>query len=171
MIRATDTYTWQEIWSDYSTDDGWSLKWRLVAPTAAAKEKTAVSVGTQHTFTLLSADTNVASGTYTQIILAQKGSGANAEQKTLSVEAIQVLPSPTAANIEKGYWRTTYELLLATYQKSSAESTSEMSAHQRHITLRSLEELRRELAYAKAQMIMEEEKSSGGIAFGRFISV
>lgn len=102
-LRAGDSIAWERELEDYSAADGWTLKYKLLWATGTAVAFSATGVGTLHSVSLTSADTDgYTAGAATLVGYVEKGSGASLERVTLGTTLVTILPDLTAAATHDG---------------------------------------------------------------------
>jgi len=172
QIRAGSLYEWTET-ETLQPDE--TLKARLLLASGTPKAYTVVSNGDIHTITipatLLAA---VTAGRYEQIIYAEKGSGATAEQRYIVDEYIDLLPNAASASavLFKSFKRRHVEELQETLLKLDAHLATQRTTHGRSWTLNRISDVRNELAIAERELAQEEGGSATdtSVAFASLIN-
>lgn len=125
-IRAGDSVSWSRELPEYSADDGWALKYRLLYAAGAAVAITSTGAGTTHTVALTSAQTAAyAAGQATLVAYVEKA--ATSERVTLESTPIAILPDLTTAATHDG--RSANQIALANAKAALAAYMEKGQAH------------------------------------------
>ena len=161
QLRAGSKYEWTET---VTLEAGESLKARLLQPTAAPLAYTVVTAVDVHTITIpATLLASLTPGKYEQVIYAEKGSGASAEQRIIADEYIELLPNIAGASVTltKSYARQLVESLEKSYLTLTGQIAVQASAHQRSILYRDLADVEERLNAARIQLANEEAALNG----------
>ena len=174
QLRAGSKYEWTET---VTLEAGESLKARLLQPTAAPLSYTVVTAVDVHTITIpATLLASLTPGKYEQVIYAEKGSGATAEQRIIVDEYVELQPNIAGASVtlSKTYARQLVESLEKSYLTLTGQIAVQAGGHQRSILFRDLTDVEERLNAARIQLANEEADetaSRSGIAYGRFTNV
>lgn len=126
-IRVGDSVSWSRELPEYSADDGWALKYRLLYAIGTAVAIASTGAGTTHTVELTSAQTAAfVAGTAT--LAAWVENTATGARATLEATPITVLPDLTTAATLDG--RSANQIALA---NARAALASYMAKGQLHV--------------------------------------
>ena len=126
VIRAGDSVSWSRELAEYSADDGWALKYRLLYAGEAPVDIASTGAGSLHSVALASTTTaGYAAGAATLVAYVEN-SGTGARQ-TLESQAITLLPDLTAATNHDG--RSANEIALAQAKAALADYVASGRAH------------------------------------------
>lgn len=166
-IRAGDSVAWERELEDYSSDDGWSLKYRLLYASGAGVDITTTASGTLHSVSLTSAVTAAfVAGTATLAARVEKGAGATLERVTLEANVITILPDLAAATNHDG--RTDNQIALEaaraalkSYMDKGQLHVAEYDIAGRRMKFRTADEITSLIRYYEAEVAKETRKASG----------
>ncbi|MDP1925763.1 MAG: hypothetical protein Q8K57_13395 [Thiobacillus sp.] len=175
-IRAGDSIVWERELDDYSVADGWALAYRLLYASGTAVAIASTGVGTTHTVTLTSADTDgFVAGDATLVGYVENGSGASLERKTVFSAVIEILADLTAAATHDG--RTDNQIALEaaraalkTYMQNGQAHVAEYDIAGRSIKFRDADQITKLIRYYEAE-VKREQREAKGIRGNRILAV
>lgn len=127
-IRAGDSVAWTRELAEYSTADGWALKYRLLYASGAAVDVVSTGAGTLHSVNLTAADTAAyAAGSATLVAYVEKGSGGTLQRSTLESTPVTILPNLITAANHDG--RSENQIALANARAALASYMAKGQAH------------------------------------------
>lgn len=127
-IRAGDSAGWTRELLEYSADDGWALKYRLLYAAGTAVDITSTGVATLHTVSLSAATTAAwVAGSATLAAYVEKGSGASLERATLESTPVTILPNLISATNHDG--RSANQIALANARAALSDYASKGQIH------------------------------------------
>lgn len=103
LIRAGDSVSWSRLLPEFSADDGWTLKYRILWTTGSSPAAfSAVGVGAQHVVGLDSLTTSDwPAGRATLFVFVERSIGPATERVSLEAKAIEIAPNlATASNFD-----------------------------------------------------------------------
>lgn len=142
QIRAGQYITWQKEFADYSTTDGWAVKYTLSGSGGTVAVKTASSSGSTHTFEFTAAETAaLTKGTYKLFVFAESGT----QKIPLTTTTVTVLANLFTAAVSDQ--RTDNQIILdaivAVIKGRATKQHAEIAIAGRNIMLLSPSELYR----------------------------
>lgn len=174
-IRAGDSIAWERELSEYSADDGWTLKYKILWPVGSPASFDATGVATLHSVALSAADTETyTAGRATLAAYVEKGSGASLERATLQSVLITVLPSLAAAEAFDGRSANVIALAnaraaLAAYMAKGQLHVASYDVGGRTMTFRAANEITALIAYYEREVFKETAAAAmlNGVSPGR----
>jgi hypothetical protein len=170
-LRAGDAVSWTRDLPEHLPTDGWTLKYRLLWPTAPHVAFTAAGYNALHLVALTSADTAAwRAGIATLVGWVEKGTA----RVTMLQAQIQILPDLTAATSLDGRSQNARALAdaraaLAAYTASDRAMVEEYQILGRRMKFRDIQQLRDLIAHYEQQVAREaaDVAAAHGLSPGR----
>jgi len=165
-LRAGDSISWTKSFGDYTSANGYQLKYRVIGSAGIAAAVSATADGDGWSCTITKAiSTTLAAGIYTLIGWVEKG----LERVTVSETSIQILTNlvdATLATDTRSHARKTLTLIEAAIESYAVRPVEQISIAGRTWTRPSLDILNRlRSKYAKLVRIeVEKERRAKGLA-------